>query len=250
MLSPAILAAVPLLGGVVIGASGGDHVRIALALLAIAWGYAASSLRVGRHRSFVAACIVGYWAAGITLGASAAQGASRPSILEWFTASPAAREPVRLTAVLRQDASVTPFGVVALVDTTSIVTEDRALSIDGGVRVSVAGALAPTAARTWRQGRTVTFSALLRDPVGYRNIGVPDDRDRLTREGLALVASVKSAALVTVVRHGTWYDEASASVRAYSSRGNGGCRWPMEPEVCWRRDGDSDRRSRRPRSGR
>ena len=215
MLSPAILAAVPLLGGVVIGAFGGVHVRIALALLATAWAGAAGGLRVGRRRSFVAACVVGYAAAGITLGASAVRGASRSSILEWFTASPGAREPVRLTAVLRQDASVTPFGVVAVADTTSIVTEDRALPIDGGVRVSVGGALASSAARTWRQGRTITFSALLRDPVSYRNVGVPDDRDRFTREGLALLASVKSAALVTVVTHGAWYDEASASVRAY-----------------------------------
>ena len=89
------------------------------------------------------------------------------------------------------------------------------MSIDGGIRASIGGALAPAAARNWRQGRTITFSGLLRDPVGYRNIGQLDDRDRLTRERIALLAGVKSAALVAVVAHGSWYDEASAALRTY-----------------------------------
>src|SRR5262249_2227015 len=119
-------------------------------------------------------------------------------------------------AMLRQDATMTPFGVVAIADASAIRTGDSAVrSVDGGLRVSIGGAFASASASTWRQGRTVTFTAILRDPIGYRNVGVADDRDRLARDRIALVGSVKSARLVTVVRRAAWYDELPAALRAY-----------------------------------
>ena len=54
----------------------------------------------------------------------------------------------------------------------------------------------------WRSGARaahVRVAASLREPTVYRNPGVPDERRALARRGIALVGSVKSAALVEVV---------------------------------------------------
>src|SRR6185437_4360692 len=67
------------------------------------------------------------------------------------------------------------------------------------------------------------------DPIGYRNVGVAGDGDRLARDRIALLGSVKSARLVTVVRRGSWYDEWPAALRAYVRSGIGDAvgRWSV-----------------------
>ena len=52
-------------------------------------------------------------------------------------------------------------------------------------------------------------------PVDFRNPGVPSDRARLARQGIALLGTVKSAALVTVTGRGSFVAEAAGALRAW-----------------------------------
>ena len=85
----------------------------------------------------------------------------------------------------------------------------------GGVRLSVIGNLAPGAMGQWRAGRAVQVSATLREPATYRNPGVPDDQRALARRGIALVGSVKSAAMVDVTGPGSRVAEWASAFRAW-----------------------------------
>ena len=75
------------------------------------------------------------------------------------------------------------------------------------MRLSVGGTLAPGAMGQWRAGRAVRVTATLREPTTYRNPGVPDEQRALARRGIALVGSVKSAAMVEVDGAGSRLDE-------------------------------------------
>ena len=84
----------------------------------------------------------------------------------------------------------------------------------GGVSLTVQGILASSAIAEWRAGRIVRTTAVLRRPARYLNEGVPDLERMMARRGIALVGTVKSAALVHVVGYGGWLDEAAGQVRA------------------------------------
>ena len=108
MPAPALLVAAPLLAGVAIGAHAACPAWIPAVLLSIAWGAAAVSLHSHRQRRFPLACIAGCAAAGLVLGGSASRAVASQSLVEWFATSPGARDPVQVTATLRQDATATP----------------------------------------------------------------------------------------------------------------------------------------------
>jgi len=115
-----------------------------------------------------------------------------------------------LTGVLRDDASRGAGGVTMNVDVEAV----DGVAISGGVRVSVAGALAGDLASAWRGGREISVTAVLRRPLDYRDPGVGSERERLARAGIFLLGSVKSAALVAPPQRGTRASEAAAAVRA------------------------------------
>jgi competence protein ComEC len=214
MSAPAAIAAVPLLAGVAAGALGHLPQHLALILLATAWVAAALSLYAGHGRGVIVASACGCLSAGIVLGARAAQQAENPPLLRSFQALPGS-QPLRLTGVLRDDAAVTPFGVAMTIDVRDIAGDELSEPTGGGVRVSVLGGLAAATARQWTQGRTVTLVSSLREPIDYRNPGVPSDRERLARQGITLVGTVKSAALVTLVARGSPLQEAAATLREH-----------------------------------
>ena len=214
MSAPALLAALPLLVGVAAGALGHLPLRLAFVVLAAAWLAAALSLFTGRGRVLTAAAACGCLSAGVAIGAGAARQADNPPLLAWFRDAAPSR-PIRLTGVLREDAGVTAFGVALTIDARQLVDQDRSAGTTGGVRVAVVGALAAAAARQWTQGRTVTLVTLLREPVDYRDPGVASDRERLARQGIALIGTVKSAALVTLVARGSMLEEAASALRAH-----------------------------------
>ena len=85
----------------------------------------------------------------------------------------------------------------------------------GGARLSVIGTLAQSAMGEWRAGRELLVAASLREPTVYRNPGVPDERRALARRGVALVGSVKSAAMVDVVSRASPPDEWASAFRAW-----------------------------------
>jgi competence protein ComEC len=213
MSAPALLAAVPLLVGVAAAALGQLPERLALIVLAVAWVAAAVSLFAGYGRSLIVATLSGCLSAGVAVSSRAARHAENPPLLAWFhDARPA--QPVRLTGIVRQDAAVTAFGVTVTIDVRELVNHDRSLPTKGGVRVAIVGAFASAAARQWTQGRTVALVTALREPLDYRDPGVASDRERLARQGIALIGTVKSAALVTPVSRGSMLEEAASALRA------------------------------------
>ncbi|HEY2434260.1 MAG TPA: DNA internalization-related competence protein ComEC/Rec2 [Vicinamibacterales bacterium] len=223
MTAPALLAAVPLLLGVLAGSwLTPSPAWLAVALVAT-WTLCATTTWVrprretvaalGRAAALASAC-AGSGLAGATLGSTAQRQADRPSLLAAYDTAIADR-PVHLTGVLRDDASAARTGVSLTLDV--ITLEGR--PIDGGVRLSIAGGLALQNAAAWRAGRTLALDAALREPLDYRDPGVPSDQARLARQGIALIGSVKSAALVSVVSHGSLITESAAWLRDFVRAG-------------------------------
>ncbi|HET7218636.1 MAG TPA: DNA internalization-related competence protein ComEC/Rec2 [Vicinamibacterales bacterium] len=222
MRAPAILIALPLLCGCGSGLLLGDSADPAVGLpAAVAAGLALvaalAALVDGQGESCTAAIAAGALLAGGSLGASAAHASYHPSLLEWFLAAPRSA-PVLVHGRLRDDAYLADAGVSLTVDVDRVYVDGVLHAVTGGVRVSVAGTLAPGAIGRWRAGRRVRFSATLRPPAVYRNPGVPDDRRALARRGIALVGSVKSGALVEIVQRGSAVDEAASGFRAWARR--------------------------------
>jgi competence protein ComEC len=169
--------------------------------------------------------VVGAGIAGISLGASGALRAYRPSLLTWYESQGSRlTAPIPLRGTLREDAVLTPFGASLLLDVDAVgdcatsLFANRAgcQRVDGGIRLSVSGTMAAGAFQEWCAGRIVRVTAALREPVTYRDPGVPDGRRALARRGTVLVGSVKSAALVEVVARGPLVREAAASARAWA----------------------------------
>jgi competence protein ComEC len=215
MSAPALLVAIPLLSGVVAGAITGSGARGGLIVLGLSWLAAAFGLWRRRGSVVAAATVAGCLAAGLALGARANDASARPSLLTWFDQSPSRDDPVDLIACLREDAASTSGGLGVTAD----VLEIEGRRVDGGVRFTIAGALAGGVRQAWRAGRTVSLTAVLREPLDYRDPGVPGDRARLARQGIVLLGSVKSAALTRVLARGPWLAEGAAALRAWVRRG-------------------------------
>ncbi len=193
-------------------------------------------------RSTRRVCLVtGAILVGVSSGVDASVRAYRSPLHLWFAANQPAARPVVLRGTLREDAALTETGVSLVLDVREIeqCVPDRphraihdsrpdrrsrqftihgltpSCATRGGVRLSVAGTLAPSAMGEWRKGRHVRVAASLREPTTYRNPGVPDEQRALARRGIALVGSVKSAAMVEIVAPGSRRDEWASSFRAW-----------------------------------
>ena len=132
--------------------------------------------------------------------------------------------PVVVVGVLQSDASPASGGGVSLNLASRWIGRMRsgderidpaANPVNGGMLLTVVGALAADRQGEWRAGRTIRAPALLRRPSIYLDPGVPDQQQVLARRGIALVGTVKSAALVAVEARGSPVEEAAASLRAY-----------------------------------
>ena len=219
MAAPALFLAIPLLAGVLIGAAINSPPAHGIAILLVCWALSAALLSfaprhpvaaIGGTISLTAGCV----AAGILIGAIAARDAARPPLLAWVEANARERS-VHVAGITREDAAKTTTGVTLTLDVRSVDGH----AVTGGARISVAGNLAADAAPAWRAGRTLTLDAILREPLDYRDPGVPSDRDRLAKQGIVLLGTVKSAALVTVAARGSALSEAAASLRAWVRAG-------------------------------
>ena len=231
MRAPAILVAIPLTVGCTAGLVLGERVPSFFALCAASAALLALLAAVSVLASApdtLAECtvcvVVSAFVVGLSLGADAAVRAYRSPLFVWFSAHRGAQGPVVLRGVLREDASLTQTGVSLVVDVREIEPCEAAVHASarggpcatrGGVRLSVIGSLAPGAMRQWRGGRAVRVTATLREPATYRNPGVPDERRALARRGIALVGSVKSAAMIEVTAHGSRIAEDASAFRAW-----------------------------------
>lgn len=121
---------------------------------------------------------------------------------------------IEIEGRLVADAAISEAGANLRVRLRFVRIESCPQPIDGVVSITVAGALARDAAGEWRAGRVVRMPAVLRRPARYLDHGVPDQELMLARRGVALVGSVKSAALVEVIERGRWQEEWAAAFRA------------------------------------
>ena len=121
--------------------------------------------------------------------------------------------PVEIEGRLMADAFLTDSGASLRVSVERVSAGACLEPAEGGVSLSVQGVLASSAVAEWRAGRTIRATATLRRPARYLNDGVPDLERMMARRGIALVGTVKSAALVRVIANGTWLDETASSIR-------------------------------------
>jgi competence protein ComEC len=245
MQAPAALVALPFLLGSVAGTVFAEHpdrwwplciAAAAVLSLGAALGFFADDCSEGVAVGVAMGCLL----SGMSLAVGAARTAYNPPLLAWFDARNAAdREaPCLLEGVLREDASVSVYGASVSLDVTCAGTRwcpsglkpastgtpaivaghSRGDHRLGGVRLSIGGTAAAERLADWRAGRTLRLSAVLRKPTSYGNPGLPDATRALAQRGVVLVGSVKSAALVEVVAHGSVVDEAAAGARAWVRR--------------------------------
>lgn len=198
-------------------------------VLAAGWIVALVAFQRGWPRVQLAALAVSAVAAGALLGSAAVDRALNPPLrvlLEQrfggfaIDASSDTRleEPIVIEGRLRADGSPTETGVVLRVDVERVWLGPCPEAAEGGVSVTVVGSLQGDALTQWTTGRRVRMPALLRRPARYLNWGLPDQERAMGRRGVALVGTVKSAALVEVLGPGRWWEEAAAAVRAATRR--------------------------------
>ena len=222
MRNPAVLFAVPLVAGTAAGVllvdAFPDRLTLAAAsaaIVALVAGIGFFALSVAH--GVVAALVIGSACAGLSAGASTTRSLESQPLLTWFQASAGdTSEPVTLVGVLRDDAAAGEGGVFLTLDVQGVCAGacDPART-SGGVRLTVGGTPPASRVSSWRAGRTVRLSALLRTPAMFRNPGVPDESRLLARRGIVLNGTVKSAGLVDVLAEGSPVSEAAAAVRAW-----------------------------------
>ena len=118
-----------------------------------------------------------------------------------------------VAGVLRSDASLADAGVSVVIDVETFEAGTVRRRVRGGVSAIVVGSLAANRVSEWRAGRRVRAPVQLRRPARYLNPGVPDRERTLNRQGIVLVGTVKSGALVDVGARAAWWAEAAAAVR-------------------------------------
>ena len=138
-------------------------------------------------------------------------------------------EPVVIEGRLREDAALTGYGASLRIDVTRVGSPDALQPAFRGVRLAVGGTFVRGHVAQWTAGRTILAPVRLRRPLRYLNPGVPDQERLLARRGIVLLGSVKSAALVDVVRRGGWIAERTAKARAFARRSIRGSVGPFDP---------------------
>ncbi len=172
-------------------------------------GHAAAALGVAASASLAFGAGVG----GVAEARAWSPGGVDLAALEEHVASGV---PVRVDAVLRRDAWVTPAGGVMLdVAMRRVQVGGNWQALPAGARLTVAGDRALAARQEWTRGRAIEAPlASLRRPLPYRNFGIPDAERALARQGVRFFGGIKSAALVTT-RAGPAWEEAAARARLH-----------------------------------
>jgi competence protein ComEC len=126
-------------------------------------------------------------------------------------------QPVRVSAVLREDASRAGAAATLHASARAVWLDGIRTPASGGITMTIGGAASPFAEQ-WRAGRTIETFATFRRPARYLNDGVPDLERDLALSGITLFGSAKSGLLVEVVGRGTVVEEIGATVRAHVRR--------------------------------
>lgn len=219
-----------LTAALVAGLAGGvlvDLRSLAVPALAAACGWVIAFLAFRRSLSQVqlGAMVLSSVGAGWLLGAGAVDRALNPPLRVLLeqrfggfaidaTDDSRLEEPIVIEGRLRADAAPTESGALLRIAVERVRAGPCPERAEGGVSVTVSGALQQEAIGSWTAGRMVRAPALLRRPARYLNHGLADQERAMARRGVTLVGTVKSAALVDVVARGRWWEEAAAAVRA------------------------------------
>ena len=238
---PAVLPAAALL----IGAAGGFHLHIPeavwLAVLACSVAIAIAGLVCG----LVGSAVRGAWvtvalavAAGCLGAGAALAGHARDAALETplgalldrefggfalevgmgAVTSGGAHEPRPTRALLEEDAARGEQFTSLRARVQAIRIDGAWRPADGGVTLSVGGAVSAANADGWLAGRTIEAPVTYRRPATYLNHGVPDFERELALSGTTLFGSIRSGLLVDVVSRGSRLEEAAARARRRTRR--------------------------------
>jgi competence protein ComEC len=204
-----------------------EPATIAPAHWAVAFFVLAAFLAAARGWFGVArSCVtLGFVPVCTLIGSAAEERAMHPPLRQFledrvggFAMETLARErqetPLEIEGRLMADAYATAAGAALRVRVDRVSVGTCLEPAEGGVSITVLGAMAASGLDQWRAGRTIRAMAVLRRPAKYLNAGVPDQERMLARRGMSLVGTVKSAALVQVVRRGSWIDETASAVRS------------------------------------
>jgi competence protein ComEC len=219
-----LLVALPLIAGV--------SLAVAARVPALPWGWvsvafyvaAVASWHVNCRRACAVLAAAVALVAGAALGADAERVATTPSLRDVLddaiggvrltSLGPEGdHDPLLLRATLVEDAGVMDDFASLRAAARAVRVEGRWRDVEGGVQLSVSGALFRSHAGGWRAGRTIEAPVTYRRPARYLNHGVPDLERDLARRGTALFGSIKSALLVDVVHRGSVVAEWSAEAR-------------------------------------
>src|SRR4029078_7813011 len=126
MAAPALLIAVPLVLGILLGASHDGEPPFVASALIVVWLLAAvatwrSARRARPRTAHVAVTLIcaGCFGAGMLLGADARHRARRPSLLAWYDEQGGPERPVHIVGVLRADAANTGTAVSFVLEATA-----------------------------------------------------------------------------------------------------------------------------------
>ena len=218
-----VLLAAALAAGAAGGVARPEWLAWALAMAGGSLVAALAAWRGGRPRAIVPLVLAGVAAASAARGSLAFTAVARPPLVVVLeeagvlaTDGAAGDATVRLEGTLTADAVPAGRSVLLRVQVARAWVGPCGCAHEaaGATMVAVTGDLAIARMSEWRGGRRVRFTATVRVPRAFKNVGASDARVDLVRRRAALVASVKSALLVELVAHGSVVNEAAAAVRA------------------------------------
>lgn len=204
---------------------------LAAAALA-AWQLALVALVASRVLLFAAAALasIAFSAAAAGLHEDAIRGRAPIRMLAPAGDATPRGDVVLIEGIVMDDAAPMGDAVSLRVRVTHARIGRTRLPLAGGVSLSVGGEPDPARWRAWTRGRRVTLPASLRRPSRYMNHGVADGELASQRRGIALVGSVKSAALIEVTARASPLDERLARIRGRVRASIAGA-LPHDPEA-------------------
>jgi competence protein ComEC len=214
-------AAIPACG-LAAGAAAGTLLPLPIGPLAVlligAWAASVIAVAARRGTAVAVATACGFASAAALMAHQASANAIDPSVKRLFVerieGRPRTSPPV-IVGRLLQDASLTDYGASLDLLVERLVLDGRPIEANGHVRLGVGGSLAGESLSQWRAGRRLQMPVTLRRPVSYLNPGGADQETALALRGVALLGSVKSAALVETLQRGNPVQEGCAAAREW-----------------------------------
>ena len=202
--------------------------------------------RAGGGRWLIACLVIGFASGGVLLSSDAWRRARTSTLRQVFDEAAVVERATAdaehrfmpedpsafavVDGVLRADAAPSQSGISLSLDVERIsplAIPGATRDVEGGLLVSVGGALSADHVSEWTAGRRVRLPVELHRPSRYLDAGVSDGERALLLRGTMLVGTTKSGALVEVRGRGSWVDERLAAIRAFARRSIAGTvgRW-------------------------